>query len=109
MSSSLQIQNRTRIFARVFGPYLFVSALTLVMHASDLRALLSDLDGNTLWPWGIGAFVLPMGLIIILHPYWRGAAPITVLLLGWLTAVKGLALMRPHGHRMICPAPHNRL
>lgn len=35
-----------------------------------------------------------MGLIvIILHPYWRGAAAITVSLLGWFTAIKGLALM----------------
>ncbi len=94
MSPPVQIQNRTRIFARVLGPYLFLSALTLVIHTSYMRALLSDLDANTLWPWVIGAFVLPVGLIVImLHPYWRGAAAITVSLLGWLTAVKGLALM----------------
>jgi hypothetical protein len=41
-----------------------------------------------------------MGLIIIvLHPYWRGAAATIVSLLGWLTAIKGVALMAfPHAY-----------
>lgn len=35
-----------------------------------------------------------MGLVVVtLHPYWRGAAAATVSVLGWLTVLKGVALM----------------
>jgi hypothetical protein len=100
MSPPPQIQARTGLFARVLGPYLIVAALTMVARASDMRTLLAQFDADSVWPWITGAFVLPMGLVVIvLHPYWRGAAATIVSLLGWLTAFKGLALMAfPHAY-----------
>jgi len=100
MSSSPQIQARTGLFARILGPYLIVAALTMVARASSMRTLLAQFDADSVWPWVTGAFVLPMGLIVIvLHPYWRGVAATIVSLLGWLTAFKGLALMAfPHAY-----------
>lgn len=79
---------------------LILAALTMVARASYMRTLLAQFDADAMWPWVSGAFVLPMGLIIIvLHPYWRGAAATIVSLLGWLTAFKGLALMAfPHAY-----------
>lgn len=94
MVSSPHIQTRTVLFARVFGPYLIIAALTTVARTSDIRTLLAQFDANAVWPWVTGAFVLPMGLVVVaLHPYWRGAAATIVSLLGWLTALKGVALM----------------
>ncbi|ORA63643.1 hypothetical protein [Mycobacteroides franklinii] len=82
------------MFAQVLGPYLVVAALTMVARVAYMRALLTEFDTDAAWPWICGAFVLPMGLsVIVLHPYWRGAAASIVSLLGWLTAFKGLALM----------------
>lgn len=94
MRSPAHLQPRTGLFARVLGPYLVVAALTMTARASSLRTLLAQFDADAVSPWLTGAFVLPMGLVIIvLHPYWRGAAASTVSLLGWLTALKGVALM----------------
>jgi hypothetical protein len=40
-----------------------------------------------------GAFILLFGLFVVAaHPYWRGAAAITVSLLGWLITLRGLLL-----------------
>jgi hypothetical protein len=91
---SAQTEARTRMFARVLGPYLVVVTVTAVVRASDMRTLLSEFGANSVWTWVTGAFVLLSGLIVVaLHQYWRGAAAIIVSVLGWLTALKGLFLL----------------
>jgi hypothetical protein len=98
MSTTEQQQLRTRMFARVLGPFLVIVAATTVARASDMRKLLSDFEGNAAWPWVIGAFLLLASLVIIaLHQYWRGAAAITVSVVGWVFALRALFLMAfPH-------------
>lgn len=98
MSSSQQSQARTRMFARVIGPFLVIVTATAVGRASDMRTLLSQFGANSVWPWVTGAFVLLSGLVVIaLHQCWRGTAEVIVSVLGWVTAVKGLFLMAfPH-------------
>ncbi|MDR3660214.1 MAG: hypothetical protein P4L86_07405 [Mycobacterium sp.] len=82
------------MFARVLGPYLVVAAGTLVTRPAYINTLLRAFDTNSAWPWVTGAFVLPMGLVVVaLHPYWQGTAAATVSTLGWLTVLKGVALM----------------
>ncbi len=94
MSSSQQSQNRTRMFARVVGPYLVIIAATAALRPMDMRTLLSQFEANPLWAWVVGAFILLLGLLAIaLHPYWRGAAAIIVSVVGWLVALKGLFLV----------------
>ena len=94
MSSSSHVPHRTRLFARVIGPYLLLTALSLSTRPDLYQALMKAFSGDAAWPWIAGAFGLPMGLVVIaLHPYWRGPAAFLVSLLGWLTAFKGLALM----------------
>jgi hypothetical protein len=94
MSSTEQSQAKTRMFARVLGPFLFIVTTTAAVRASDMRALLGEFGANSVWPWVTGAFVLLWGLVVIaLHPYWRGTAAIIVSLLGSLTALKGLFLL----------------
>ena len=94
MSAQPHIQHRTRMFARVLGPYLVVAAASLVTRAAYVKTLMHAFGDNSVWPWITGAFVLPMGLVVVtLHPYWRGIAAATVSVLGWLTVLKGVALM----------------
>lgn len=94
MNSSSPLQYRTRMFARVLGPYLLLTALSVVTRPTYVQSLVSTFGEDTVWPWVTGAFVLPMGLVVIaLHPYWRGPAAFIVSTLGWLTAFKGLALL----------------
>ncbi|OBC00387.1 hypothetical protein A5784_20380 [Mycobacterium sp. 852013-50091_SCH5140682] len=92
--STTPLQPRTRLFARVLGPYLLVAAVTVIGRGPRLRSMVEAFAADPVWPWVTGAFVLPMGLIVIaLHSYWRGPAAIIVSVLGWLTTFKGLALL----------------
>jgi hypothetical protein len=97
--STLELQQlRTRMFARVLGPFFLVVAATTVARASDMRTLLSDFEANAAWPWVTGAFLLLASLVIVaLHQYWRGAAAITVSVVGWVLALRAAFLMAfPH-------------
>jgi hypothetical protein len=100
MTSSHPAQNRTRMFARVMGPYLAIIAATAALRPTDMRVMLAGFEADPLWSWVTGAFILLLGLVVIaLHPYWRGAAAIIVSALGWLVALKGLALVAgPHSY-----------
>lgn len=95
---STQQQLRTRMIARVLGPLFIVTAATTLGRGSDMRALLSGFESNPAWPWVTGAFLLLASLVVIaLHPYWRGAAAITVSVVGWVLAIRALILMAfPH-------------
>jgi hypothetical protein len=98
MSSSQLQQLRTRMFARVLGPFFAIVGVTVVARTSDMRTLVSDFDANAAWPFVTGAFLLMAALVIIaLHPYWRGAAAITVSLMGWILTLRAVILMAfPH-------------
>ncbi|OBI48576.1 hypothetical protein [Mycobacterium sp. E796] len=86
-------QARTRLFARALGPFLVIVDATAIARAGDMQTLLSQFEANSLWTWVTGAFILLFGLFVVAaHPYWRGAAAVTVSLLGWLITLRGLLL-----------------
>ncbi|QUR69369.1 hypothetical protein [Mycobacterium spongiae] len=92
--STSQLQPRTQMLARVLGPFTVIVCITAVARASDMSALLSQFEANSLWTWVAGAFVLVFGLIMVAaHQYWRGAAAIIVSLFGWLITLRGLMLL----------------
>ncbi|ABM11908.1 MULTISPECIES: hypothetical protein [Mycolicibacterium] len=94
MNTSQQVHERTRMFARVLGPFLVIADVAAVLRASDMRTLLSDFSANSAWPWVSGAFILIGGLVIVaLHQYWHGPAAIIVSALGWLIVVRGMLLL----------------
>ncbi len=98
MSTQQLQQFRTRMFARVLGPFFIIVAATTVARASDMRTLLSDFEASSAWPWVTGAFLLLASLVIIaLHQYWQGPAAITVSVAGWVLALRAAFLMAfPH-------------
>src|SRR5215471_16759152 len=72
MNVSAQSQARTRLFARVLGPFLVIVDATAVARASEMQTLLSQFEANSLWTWVTGAFILLFGLTVVAaHPYWR--------------------------------------
>jgi len=94
MSTSLRSQHATRMFARVIGPFLAVMMVTAAVRAPQLWPQVSSWATDSLSTWSIGAFTLITGLVVVaLHPYWRGVAAFSITGLGWLTAVKGAALV----------------
>jgi hypothetical protein len=65
-----------------------------VAQSPDVPTLLESLDANPILPWVAGAFTLITGLVIVaLHQVWSGTAAIIISVTGWLTVVKGVAIM----------------
>lgn len=93
MSSSPQSQS-TRLFARVLGPYFVIAMAVYVAQSPDLPTLLEGFDTNQMLPWVTGAFTLITGLVIVaLHQEWGNAAAVIISVTGWLTILKGIAIM----------------
>ena len=87
-------QRRTRMFARVLGPFFTIVAIIVAVRAPDMRALLAEFTSSSVWPWVTGAFILMGGITIIaFHQFWRDPAGIIVSVMGWLLAARGVFLM----------------
>ena len=94
MSTPEQSQIRTRMFARVLGPFLTIVPTTVAVRGSYMQALFNEFKANPMWPWLYGAILLMSGLFIIaFHQYWRSPAAIIVSLVGWFFAIRGLLLL----------------
>ena len=87
-------QARTRMFARVLGPFFTIIAIVVAVRAPDMRQLLSEFTASDVWPWVTGAFILMGGIAIVaFHQYWRGAAAIIISVLGWALVARGILLI----------------
>ncbi|ARG60490.1 hypothetical protein PJK45_20385 [Mycobacterium kansasii] len=94
MSTPPPTPPRTRMFARVMGPFLVIVTVTAIARTSEMRMLLTEFRANFVWPWVGGAFTLLTGLVVVaLHRHWRGAPAIIVSAVGWMTTLKGFFLM----------------
>jgi hypothetical protein len=92
--NATQVTDRTRMFARVLGPFLDIVPLAAALHAPQMHALLADFGANPLWPWVVGAFVLLLGLVVVaLHTSWSGPAAVIVSAVGWLMVLRGVLLL----------------
>ncbi len=94
MSTSQQPQIRTRMFARVMGPYLTIVPTTIAIRGAYVQTLFAEFKANPMWPWLYGAILLMGGLFIIaFHQSWRGLAAIIVSAVGWFFLIRGLLLL----------------
>ena len=85
---------RTRIVARIVGPYLVVMAVTLFARLDTWALLLPAFMQDGPLVLAIGAFTLIAGLAIIAaHHHWTNAAAIAISLIGVVAAIKGAMLM----------------
>ena len=98
MSTVKQAQIRTRMFARVLGPFFTIVPTTVAIRGSYMRTLFTEFKANPMWPWLFGAILLMSGLVIIaFHQYWRGPAAIIVSVVGWFLAIRGVLLLTVPG------------
>lgn len=88
------VQQRTRSFARVLGPFLTIIVAAGLARAADMRQLLSEFTASDVWPWVTGAFITAGGIsIVAFHQIWRGTAAIIISVLGWLLVIRGILLI----------------
>ncbi|MEB3982553.1 hypothetical protein OQ968_14915 [Mycobacterium sp. 663a-19] len=94
MSASQQSQIRTRMFARVLGPFFTIVPTTVAVRGSYMQTLFNEFKANPMWPWLYGAILLMFGLVIIaFHQYWRSLAAVIVSVVGWFLAIRGVLLL----------------
>ncbi|HUH70683.1 MAG TPA: hypothetical protein VLZ05_18520 [Mycobacterium sp.] len=94
MSTSEQSQIRTRMFARVLGPFFTIVPTTVAVRGSYMQTLFTEFKANPMWPWLFGAILLMFGMVIIaFHQYWRSPAAIIVSVVGWFLAIRGVLLL----------------
>lgn len=94
MSASHQPETRTRMFARVLGPFFVIVCAAAGARTTEMSSLMSDFAANALWSWVAGSFVLVGGLVMIaLHSYWRDPAAVVVSITGWLVTLRGVLLL----------------
>ncbi|MBS4730257.1 hypothetical protein MSM1_18670 [Mycobacterium sp. SM1] len=94
MTTSAQAVTRTRMFARVLGPFFAIVPTTVALRGSYMQVLFTEFQANPMWPWLYGAILLLFGLVVIaFHQYWRSLAAIIVSAVGWFLVVRGLLLL----------------
>ncbi len=94
MSTPEQSQIRTRMFARMMGPFLTIVPITVAVRGSYMQTLFNEFKANPMWPWLYGAILLAGGLFIIaFHQYWRSPAAVIVSVVGWFFAIRGVLLL----------------
>jgi hypothetical protein len=94
VTASEQSQIRTRMFARVLGPFFTIFAIDDAVRRSYMQTLFTEFKANPMWPWLFGAILLISGLVIIaFHQYWRSPAAVVVSVVGWFLAIRGALLL----------------
>ena len=94
MSTPEQSRMRTRMFARVMGPFLTIVPTTVAVRGAHMETLFNEFKANPMWAWLYGAILLISGLFIIaFHQYWRSPAAIIVSVVGWFLAIRGVLLL----------------
>jgi hypothetical protein len=98
MTKPEQSQIRTRMFARVMGPFLTIVPTTVAVRGHYMEELFTEFKANPMWAWLYGAILLAGGLLIIaFHQYWRNPAAVIVSLVGWFFLIRGILLLTVPG------------
>ena len=96
--AATRILQRTRVFARVMGPWLIIVPGIIALRASNMGTLAFDFFKSDLFVWFAGALLLFLGLMIIaFHQYWRSVAGVLISAFGWILALRGVVLMAAPG------------
>ncbi len=85
---------RTRILARIVGPYLVIVAIALFVRLATLPVLFPAFMQDGPLVLVTGAFTLIVGLVMLVaHHHWSSWAAIAITLIGFAAAIKGALLM----------------
>lgn len=85
---------RTRMLARIVGPYLVIVAVAMFARLDTLHLLFPAFMQDGPLVFVTGAFALMAGLVVIaFHHHWDTPAAIAISLIGFAAAVKGGLLM----------------
>jgi hypothetical protein len=88
------MSSRTAFLSKLIGLYAIAIAIALVVNKQMMLGAVSGLFEDPRVVLIYGVMALGIGLAIVLgHNVWSGAAAIIVTIIGWLSLLKGLALL----------------
>jgi len=80
--------------ARVFGLYMVLVSLAILINLRNLQETLRDLLSNKGLLFLTGIFTLILGLLLVLsHNVWTADWRVIITLFSWITLVKGFTLI----------------
>jgi hypothetical protein len=98
MSETPEAQARTRMLARVIGPFFVIVPPFIAFGTPSAGAMVSSFFANAALVLISAALVLLLGLLIIAnHNVWSSPAAFVISLLGWLMALRGVMLLAVPG------------
>ena len=84
----------TRILARIAGPYVALIGVAVVARADGLESIVRGLAADPALVFTLALFTLLVGLLItVFHTRWATPAAVVLTALGWLTLLRGVALL----------------
>lgn len=88
------MSSRTAFLSKLVGLYVVVIAIAVVVNKQMMVATVTGLFQDPAVVVISGVMALGIGLAIVLgHNVWSGTAAIIVTIIGWLSLLKGLALL----------------
>jgi hypothetical protein len=85
---------RTRLFARLIGPFVTLATAVIMLRLGEMPQLARAFFASPMAIWFAGAGLLIGGLAIIaVHQYWRRPTAIVISPFGWFLALRGVTLM----------------
>lgn len=86
--------DRSRALARILGPVLMVPALGALLNLGTYQRLIEEFAASPMLCYLGGFMALLMGLVILeLHSQWEARWSVIITILGWITVIKGVALI----------------
>jgi hypothetical protein len=84
----------SRVLAKVIGPLLIIPAVGVFLNLETYQHLFAEFCKNAALCYLGGIVALLLGLIILqFHNVWEAHWPLVITILGWITVVKGVAII----------------
>ena len=84
----------SKILARIIGPIMIIPAIGIFLNFNTYQGLIAEFSKSPSLCYLGGFMALLMGLVILqFHNRWEAGWPVLITILGWITLIKGVALI----------------
>ncbi|MES2273241.1 MAG: hypothetical protein V4487_03525 [Chlamydiota bacterium] len=78
-------------YAQVFGCYIFLISLAMLLHQNRFKRMMTDFLTNHPLVSLSGAISLLIGLVVVItHDVWVAQWPVVITLIGWIAILQGI-------------------
>ena len=98
----------SKILARIIGPVMIIPAIGIFLNFNTYQGMIGEFSKSPSLCYLGGFMALLMGLVILqFHNKWEAGWPVVITILGWITIIKGVALIIFPGGCLVCDRSHD--